>query len=231
MDYPFLQPRYLDKEFTGGQLHLYTSVFGAGLILRGVELPAVGEPAYVTPPAVEALEDLPQDVEDVVELPEDVEDAVELLEDEEALVDLPEDEEALVDLSEDKEALVDPPEDEEALVDLPEDKEALVDLPEDKASLEEIQEDGKTEKVATPAKWRRPGGWLHAGLAMVAMLCLARQDRLVMGFVAYDCANGTNRVDAYSLLEPAACPTNEDHHVVERTIFGWSALSLERLCR
>ncbi len=41
-----------------------------------------------------------------------------------------------------------------------------------------------------------------------------------MGFVAYDCANGTNRVDAYSLLEPAACPTREDHHEVERTIFG-----------
>jgi hypothetical protein len=50
---------------------------------------------------------------------------------------------------------------------------------------------------------------------MVAMLCLARQDRLVMGFVAYDCANGTNRVE-----EPAACPTNKDHHEVERTIFG-----------
>jgi hypothetical protein len=143
-----------------------------------------------------------------------------LPEDEEALVDLPEDEEALVDLPEDKGALEDLPEDEEALVDLPEDEEALVDLPKDEASLEEIQVDSKTEKVATPAKWRRPGGWLHAGLAMVAMLCLARQDRLIMGFVAYDCANGTNRVDAYSLLEPAACPTNEDHHEVERTIFG-----------
>ncbi len=35
MYYPFLQPKYLEKEFTGGQLHLYTSVFGAGLILRG----------------------------------------------------------------------------------------------------------------------------------------------------------------------------------------------------
>ncbi len=33
-------------------------------------------------------------------------------------------------------------------------------------------------------------------------------------------ANGTNRVDAYSLLEAATCPTTEDHHKVERTIFG-----------
>jgi hypothetical protein len=240
MDYPFLQPKYLEKEFTGGQLHLYTSVFGAGLILRGVELPAVREPAYVTPPAVETLVELPEDVEDAVELLEDVEDAVELPEDEEALVDLPEDEEALVDLPEDEEAMVDLPEDEEALVDLPEDKEALVDLPEDEealvdlpedeeplvdlpvdeASLEETQVDDKTEKVATPAKWRRPGGWLRAGLAMVAMLCLVGQGRLVMGFVAYDCANSTNRMDAYSLLEPAACPTHGDHHEVERTIFG-----------
>ncbi len=55
---------------------------------------------------------------------------------------------------------------------------------------------------------------------MMAMLCLAKQERMVMGFVAYDCANSTNRVDAYSLLEPAACPTREDHHEVERTIFG-----------
>jgi hypothetical protein len=43
---------------------------------------------------------------------------------------------------------------------------------------------------------------------------------MVMGFVAYDCANSTNRVDAYSLLELAACPTREDHHELERTIFG-----------
>jgi hypothetical protein len=60
MDYPFLQPKYLEKEFTGGQLHLYTSVFGAGLILRGVELPAVREPAYVTTPAVEVTVELPR---------------------------------------------------------------------------------------------------------------------------------------------------------------------------
>jgi hypothetical protein len=45
---------------------------------------------------------------------------------------------------------------------------------------------------------------------MVAMLCLAKQEKVVIGFVAYDYANTTNRVDPYSLLEP----------VVERTIFG-----------
>jgi hypothetical protein len=171
MDYPFLQPRYLEKEFTGGQLHLYTSVFGAGLILRGVELPAVREPAYVTPLAVEAMEDavelpedaedaveLPENAEDAVELPEDVEDAVELLEDVEDLVDLPEDEEALVDLPEDKEALVDLPEDKEALVDLHEDEEALVDLPEDKEALVDLPKDEEAleDPPWTRRAWRRP---------------------------------------------------------------------------
>jgi hypothetical protein len=56
----------------------------------------------------------------------------------------------------------------------------------------------------------RAGYYVHAVLA------------LVMGFVAYDCANATNRVDAYSLLEPAVCPTTEDHHKVKRTTFGES---------
>jgi hypothetical protein len=38
--------------------------------------------------------------------------------------------------------------------------------------------------------------WLQAGLAIVAMLWLARQESLVRGFVAYDCANATNSVNS-----------------------------------
>jgi hypothetical protein len=53
---------------------------------------------------------------------------------------------------------------------------------------------------------RRGWPWGHA--------VLARQEGLVMGFVAYDCTNATNR------MEPAACPTTEDHHEMERIIFG-----------
>jgi hypothetical protein len=49
MDYPFLQPRHLEKEFRSGQLHLYTSVFGSGLIMRGVELPEVLETVTTSP--------------------------------------------------------------------------------------------------------------------------------------------------------------------------------------
>jgi hypothetical protein len=39
MDYPILQAKYLEREMKGGPLHLYTSVFGVGLILQGEELP------------------------------------------------------------------------------------------------------------------------------------------------------------------------------------------------
>ncbi len=41
-----------------------------------------------------------------------------------------------------------------------------------------------------------------------------------MGFVDYDSSNVSNRVDAYYLLEPMACPTTEHHHDIVRTIFG-----------
>ncbi len=59
MDYPFLQPRHLKKEFRGGQLHLYTSVFGGGLIPQGVELPEVKETVNRSSMEVTALDKLP----------------------------------------------------------------------------------------------------------------------------------------------------------------------------
>jgi hypothetical protein len=72
-DYPFLNLRHLEKEFRGGQLHLYTSVFGSGLILSGVELPealqAMDKPLVQAAP----LHDLPVDEEAEMDLPEDEE--------------------------------------------------------------------------------------------------------------------------------------------------------------
>jgi hypothetical protein len=156
--------------------------------------------------------------------------------DEEAMEDLPVDEEAMEDLPVDEAAEEDPQEDEEAMEDLPVEEEALEEPPVEMAALDELPVDEEVleqlpveekEKVTPAAEWRRPRGWLQAGLAMVAMLCLARQDRLVMGLVAYDCANGTTRVDAYSLLEPAACPTKEDHYKAERTIF-WEIMQMKK---
>ncbi len=60
---------------------------------------------------------------------------------------------------------------------------------------------------------------LAAGTSVLAVLGLLRLDQTVMGFVAYDDSNSTNRVDACSLLEQVACSTMEHHNEVERTIF------------
>jgi hypothetical protein len=38
--------------------------------------------------------------------------------------------------------------------------------------------------------------------------------------LAYDCANSTNRVNVYSLLEPVACPSPTPHHAMDRMSFG-----------
>ncbi len=57
-------------------------------------------------------------------------------------------------------------------------------------------------------------------IALLAMLGMLRLDRAVIDFVAYDCSNSSNRMDAYSLLESAVCPTTEHHGEVEWTIFG-----------
>ncbi len=159
MDYPFLQPRYLEKEFMGGQLHLYTSVFGGGLILRGVELPEVRGPMHVPSPAVETLEELPEAVETLEELPEEVETLEELPKDEEVLGELPEEVETL----EDEEVLGELPEEVETVEELPEDEEVLGELAADKESLEEPKVDEKTEKVISPAKLRRSGGGCRQG--------------------------------------------------------------------
>jgi hypothetical protein len=41
----------------------------------------------------------------------------------------------------------------------------------------------------------------------------------VSEFMAYNCANTTNLVDFYSLLEPATCPSSSPQYAVERTSF------------
>ena len=57
--------------------------------------------------------------------------------------------------------------------------------------------------------------------AMVIMLMVSIMNPgTTEGFKAYDCANTSNRVDVYSLLQPAECPTATPVHAVERTIFG-----------
>jgi hypothetical protein len=77
----------------------------------------------------------------------------------------------------------------------------------------------KRPKAALRPKPQWLVSWTQAAVAVPAMLGVLRPDGAIMGFVAYDCANASNRVGANSLLEPAACPTTEHHHEAERTIF------------
>ena len=78
---------------------------------------------------------------------------------------------------------------------------------------------GKLPPMAALRKRRPPMGIWTAIAAMLAITGV-HYPEIASGFTAYDCANATNRVDVYSLLEPAACPTTTSHHSVERTIFG-----------
>ena len=74
--------------------------------------------------------------------------------------------------------------------------------------------------LAPAPKRRRPamGVWT----AITAMLAIAglQHPEVASGFTAYDFANTTNRMEVYSLPEPAACLTTTLHHSVARTIFG-----------
>jgi len=98
--------------------------------------------------------------------------------------------------------------------------------PEDATGGEETAEgagsqaaDRSPPLAADPKRRRLAMGVWTAITAMLAVAGL-QYPEIASGFTAYDCANTTNSVDVYSLLEPAACPTTTSHHSVERTIFG-----------
>jgi hypothetical protein len=53
------------------------------------------------------------------------------------------------------------------------------------------------------------------GLMMAMLFCFAVP---AQAFVAYDCVNGSNIVEAYSLLEPAQCSVSGFEHRYERVV-------------
>jgi hypothetical protein len=53
------------------------------------------------------------------------------------------------------------------------------------------------------------------GLMMALVFCLAAP---AQAFIAYDCVNGSNVVEAYSLLEPAQCSVSGFEHRYEHTV-------------
>jgi hypothetical protein len=73
--------------------------------------------------------------------------------------------------------------------------------------------------MAAPSRTKWASRQWPAAMVMLAVLGMFLGGE-VDCFRAYDCANTTNRVDVYSLLEPADCPSVTPHHAVERTIFG-----------
>jgi hypothetical protein len=53
------------------------------------------------------------------------------------------------------------------------------------------------------------GSWPQEVMAELAMLATLQPARAIMGFIAYDCFNSFNRVEASSLMELSAYPPTE----------------------
>ena len=77
---------------------------------------------------------------------------------------------------------------------------------------------------------RRPA--MRLWTAMVAMLAVTgvQYPDMASGFTAYDCANATNRMDVYSLLEPAAYPTTTSHQPRMRAADDADCVGTEMEC-
>ncbi len=83
-------------------------------------------------------------------------------------------------------------------------------------TIEEM-EAGLRETKVEIRKGRRAGtGWLPMPLALLMFLMVSS----VEGFLAYDCSNRSNIVEAYSLLEPDACANMGKEGKVETTVYG-----------
>jgi len=207
-------------------------------------------PAAATVEPADEPEDMDESVDKSEEKdePEDVDQSVDESEEESEPADKPEDVEEPMDKPEEKNEPADEPEDVGEPVDEPEEKDEPVDVdkpadkPEDVDEPEERDELVELDKpVDEPVGEGRPRGGRRGpatdgcpnedqedqqviasgggGYWQLAFLRMFR-GREVGRFMAYDCTNTTNRVDVYSLLEAAVCPSATPHHMVECTIFG-----------
>jgi hypothetical protein len=175
MDYTFLQPRHLEKEFRGGSMHLHTSVLGNSLILRGLELLEAVEPVDMTAAKKDVVEEMelpgdkteipqeqaategpPMDEAGKDKMPVDAGAQEGLPMDEAAENELPMDGGAQEELPMEEAAEDELPADKGAQQDLPMDEEALEVLPEEVVALKRLPVD---EVASSPAaKLRRPKG-------------------------------------------------------------------------
>jgi hypothetical protein len=65
---------------------------------------------------------------------------------------------------------------------------------------------------------KRSSRWGPVVVVVLEILGMLRPQQR-SGFMAFNCANATNRLDVYSLLDLAACLSATPHHAVERMIF------------
>ncbi len=81
-----------------------------------------------------------------------------------------------------------------------------------------VEMEAELGEVRTEIKRRRRAGMGWLPLMLVLLLCFTGQ--AVEGFIAYDCSNRSNVVEAYSLLEPDACANMGMEGEVETTVYG-----------
>jgi hypothetical protein len=81
-----------------------------------------------------------------------------------------------------------------------------------------VEMEAELGEVKSEIKKRRRGGMGWLPLTLVLLLCVAGHP--TEGFTAYDCSNGSNIVEAYSLLEPDACANMGKEGEVETTVYG-----------
>ncbi len=86
-------------------------------------------------------------------------------------------------------------------------------------TIEEMEAEIQEMNEAIRKRRRRGLGLMLKPLWMLTMLaCLIGSP--AVAFIAYDCSNSTNLVEAYSLLEPDACANMGKDGEVETSVYG-----------
>ncbi len=133
-------------------------------------------------------------------------------------------EEAQEDLPVDEESLEECQVDEEAQEDLPMDEKSLEEFQVNEEAQEDLPVDEEKERVTLLARWRRPRGWLQAGLAWWPCSAWPGRRGLSWGLSPMTVPTapaGSTPIPCWS--QPPEPPM--------RTTTRWSAPSSARLCR
>jgi hypothetical protein len=86
-------------------------------------------------------------------------------------------------------------------------------------TIEEMEGEIQETNEAIRKRRRRGLGLMLKPLWMLTMLACF-MGSLADAFIAYDCSNSTNLIEAYSLLEPDACANMGKDGEVETSVYG-----------